>query len=110
MGKLIQTVKWTMFCQQPQPYNTQVVKEFYTNLVHTTNKKAKLVVRGMKVSYSEGTIDMLFKLGKIENRYQELLVTSDDGDYDVYLESLYNPDTKWVKTGGEKTVKRMDLH
>ncbi|KAL5053994.1 hypothetical protein RYX36_034676 [Vicia faba] len=41
--------------------------------------------------------------------YKNPLVTSDDGEYDVYLESLCNLDTKWVETGGEKTKKRMGL-
>lgn len=81
------------FCQQPQPNNTQIMKEFYINRVDTNNKKAKVVVRGVKVSYSEGTINMMFKLGPVEDQYQELLVASNDVDYDVYMESLYNPDT-----------------
>ncbi|KAI5400361.1 hypothetical protein KIW84_065303 [Lathyrus oleraceus] len=102
-------MKWTRFYQQPQSYNTQIVKEFYANLVDTNNKKCEVVVRGVKFSYSEGTINILFKLGLVEYRYQELLLTSYDVDYDVYKESLCNPDTKWVETGGEKTMKIMDL-
>lgn len=109
MEKLIENMKWTRFYQQPQSYNTQIVKEFYANLVDTNNKKCEVVVRGVKFSYSEGNINMLFKLGLVEYRYQELLLTSYEVDYDVYMESLCNPDTKWVETGGEKTMKIMDL-
>lgn len=85
------------------------MKEFYANLVDTTKKKGEVVVRGVKVYYFEGTINMLFKLGQVKDRYQELLVASYDVDYDVYMESLCNPCTKWVETGGEKTVKRIYL-
>lgn len=67
------------------------------------------MVRGVNVPYSEGTINMMFKLGPVEDDYQDLLLASNDVDYDVYMESLCNPYTKWVETEGEKTVKMMDL-
>ncbi|KAL5067656.1 hypothetical protein RYX36_018543 [Vicia faba] len=64
------------------------VKEFYANLVNTNNKRVEVVVRGVKVSYSEGKVDMFFKLGNREDRYQEILTPYDDADYDVYMESM----------------------
>lgn len=82
------------------------MKEFYANLVDTNNKKAGVVVRGVNVSYSEGIINMLFKLEPMKDMYQDLLLASDDADYDVYMESLCNPNGKWVETRGEKTIKR----
>lgn len=92
-------MKWIRLCQQPQPYNTQIVEEFYANLVDTNNKKAEVVVRVVKVSYFEGTINMLFRLGPVEDKYQDLLLASDDVNFDVYMESLCTPNTKWVGNG-----------
>lgn len=109
IGKLFKAIKWTKFFQQPQPYNTQIVKELYVNLVDTINKNDEVAMRGVKVSYSKGIVNMMFKLGDVEDIYQNLLVNFDDGDYDVYIKSLCNPNTESVETGGEKTVKRMDL-
>ncbi|XP_050877415.1 uncharacterized protein LOC127081176 [Lathyrus oleraceus] len=45
----------------------------------------------------------------VQDTYQNLIETSDDQDYNVYLESMCNPDTKWIEAGGEKTRRRMDL-
>lgn len=33
----------------------------------------------------------------------------DNQDSNVYMEYMCNPGTKWVKTGGKKMVRRMDL-
>ncbi|KAL5060687.1 hypothetical protein RYX36_032291, partial [Vicia faba] len=76
-----------------------VVKELYDNLVDTNNKWVEVVVRGYKVSYLEGTINMFFKLGNHEDRYHELLTALDDADFDVYMESLCNIRNKWVESG-----------
>ncbi|KAL5079097.1 hypothetical protein RYX36_007518, partial [Vicia faba] len=56
-----------------------------------------------------GTINMIFSLSNIEDRYQELLDSFDDGYFYVFMESLCNMGTKWLESGGENTVKRMDL-
>ncbi|KAI5389964.1 hypothetical protein KIW84_075326 [Lathyrus oleraceus] len=85
------------------------MKEFYENLVDITNGKAEVMVRGVKVYYFEGTINILSKLGLVKDRYRDLMVASDDVDYDVYMESLCNPSTKWVEFGGQKTLKIMDF-
>ncbi|KAL5053927.1 hypothetical protein RYX36_034609 [Vicia faba] len=45
----------------------------------------------------------------VEDTYQKLLETSYEQDYNIYLESLCNLDTKWIETGGEKTVRKMYL-
>lgn len=95
-GKLIESMKWTKLCQQPQPYNTHIAKDFYANLIDTNNKMCDVVVRDVKASYYEETINMMFKLGSVEDRYQEILVASNDAGYDVCMEFLCNPDTKWV--------------
>lgn len=52
---------------------------------------------------------MVFLLGNVEDTYQNQLEISKDQDYNIYMESLCNPVTKWVEAGGEKTVRRMDL-
>lgn len=75
------------------------MKDFSANLVDTNNKKAEVVVRGVKVSYFEGTINMLFRLGPVEYKYQDLLLASDDVNFDVYMDSLCTPNTKWVGNG-----------
>lgn len=51
----------------------------------------------------------MFGLGSIEDTYQNLLKCFDDQDYNIYLESLCNSDTKWIEAGGENIVRRMDL-
>ncbi|KAL5098481.1 hypothetical protein RYX36_002808 [Vicia faba] len=109
IGMLIKARKWDKNGQQPVSFNTKIMKEFYANLVDTNNKKDEIVVRGVKVSYAEGTINMHFHLKRNEDKYQELLDALDDNDFDVYMESLCNLGTKWVESGGEKNVKRMDL-
>lgn len=38
LGCMIKIMKWTKFCNHPQPYNIQLVKEVYANLVVTTSK------------------------------------------------------------------------
>lgn len=50
LGRIIKTLKWTKFCRQQNSYNFQTVKEFYSNMVDTSNKRMKVVVRGTKVS------------------------------------------------------------
>ncbi|KAL5100366.1 hypothetical protein RYX36_004693, partial [Vicia faba] len=64
--------------------------EFYANSMDTNNKRDEVVVRGVNVSYSKGTINMNFDLSNTEDRYQELLDDSDDGHFDVYMKSLCN--------------------
>ncbi|KAL5053106.1 hypothetical protein RYX36_033788 [Vicia faba] len=110
IGHLIKTMKWARFYMQPNPYNVQLVKEFYANLVDTTNKRLEVKVCRVKVSYSKATINMVLGLGNFDNTYQNLLETSDDQDYDIYVESLCNLSTKSIDTGGEKMVRIMDLH
>ncbi|KAL5098476.1 hypothetical protein RYX36_002803 [Vicia faba] len=109
IGMLIKARKWDKNGQQPVSFNTKIMKEFYANLVDTNNKKDEIIVRGVKVSYAEGTINMHFHLKSNEDKYQELLDALDDNDFDVYMESLCNLGTEWVESGGEKNVKRMDL-
>lgn len=110
IASLILTKKWGKFCQQPKPYNVQVVKEFYANL-KPSNKNVEVMVRGCYVSYSEGTINMICGLKKKSDNdlYQEILERADETEYEVFMQSLCNPGTKWIEVAGEKSVKRMDL-
>lgn len=66
-------------------------------------------VHGVKVSYSEETLNLVFRLSNVENTNQNPLERSDDQDFNVYMESLCNLRAKWIEVGGEKTVKRMYL-
>ncbi|KAL5080763.1 hypothetical protein RYX36_009184 [Vicia faba] len=70
------------------PFNTQIMKEFYSNLVDTNNKRVEVVVRGVKGAYAEGNININFHLKYTEDRYQEMLEALDDDDFDVFMESL----------------------
>ncbi|KAL5076810.1 hypothetical protein RYX36_015794 [Vicia faba] len=103
-------MKWTRFCKYPQPYNVQLVNELYANQVDITSKRVKVKVRGVKESYYKATINMVFDLGNVYDTYQNLLETSDDQDYNIYLESLCNLGTKWIEPSGEKTERKMDLY
>lgn len=78
-------------------------------MISTASKKAEVKVRGVNVSYSEATLNLVFGLGNVEDTFQNLLETSNDQDYNIYMESLCNPRTKWVEAGGEKTMRIMDL-
>ena len=82
------------------------MKKFYANLIDTTNKKAEVNVCGVKVSYSEAILNFVFGLSNVKDTYQNLLENSYDQDC---MESLCNPETKWVEASGEKTVRRMHL-
>ncbi|KAL5074705.1 hypothetical protein RYX36_013689 [Vicia faba] len=85
-----------------------IVKEFYENLVDS-NKKPGVMVKGIRVSYSEGTINLFFKLKKIEDHCQEILNRVDKDEFEIYMQSLCNLGNAWVETGGEKIVKGVDL-
>ncbi|KAL5081090.1 hypothetical protein RYX36_009511 [Vicia faba] len=104
----IQSKKWHKLRQHPGSYNIQIVKEFYSNL-KPANKKSVVMVRGFEVSYSEGTISMMFDLKKVEEEYHDILSRADESEYEVYMQSLCNPNTTWVGSGGEKFVRRMEL-
>lgn len=108
IASLILTKKWGKFCQQPEAYNTQLIKEFYSNL-RPSNKIAEVMVRGFCVSYSEGTINMMCGLRRGDDTYQEILERTDEGEYEVFMQSLCKPGTTWVEAAGEKSVRRMDL-
>lgn len=76
--RIIKTLKLTKFYRHPNSYNVQMVKEFYTNLVDTSNKINEVMVRGTKVVYSEETINMAMGLHNVGDTYQHLLETADD--------------------------------
>ncbi|KAL5079039.1 hypothetical protein RYX36_007460, partial [Vicia faba] len=99
IGTMIRAKRWMMFCQQPLSYNTQLVKMIYANLADTNNIRAEVVIGGVSISYSDGRINMLFGLNTIEDRYQELLEALNDGDFEVYMESLCNMGTRWLEFG-----------
>lgn len=109
IGQIIKTMKWVKFYKNPNPYNVQMVRGFYTNLMDTTDKRLEVVVRGTKEVYSEETINMVLGLNNVGDTYQHILETSDEYHYDVYMESVCNPVTRCINLGLEKTVKRMDL-
>ncbi|KAL5097860.1 hypothetical protein RYX36_002187, partial [Vicia faba] len=44
-----------------------------------------------------------------EDYYQEILKIAYDVEFAVYMKSLGILGTAWLESGGEKTVKRMDL-
>ncbi|KAL5055512.1 hypothetical protein RYX36_036194 [Vicia faba] len=81
IGLLIADKKWNKLYQHPNPYNIQIVKEFYSNL-KPSNKKIEVM---------------------------ETLSRADEKDYEVYIQSLCNPNTTWVEFGGVKSVTRMNL-
>ncbi|KAL5074864.1 hypothetical protein RYX36_013848 [Vicia faba] len=76
-----------------------IVKEFYANLVDS-NKKPEVMVRGIRVSYSEGTINVLFKLKNTKDHYPEIMNRADDDEFEIYMQSLCNLGIVWVETGG----------
>lgn len=106
------TIKLTKFLKNPNPYNIQKVKEFYSNIVHTQNRRMKVVVKGTNVVYSEATIIMVLSLHNVSETYIHLLENSDDVDLDVLKDSLCNSSTRWIDVdkSSEKTVRRMDFH
>ncbi|KAL5063669.1 hypothetical protein RYX36_025406, partial [Vicia faba] len=108
IGSLIDNKKWSKLCQHSELYNTQIVKEFYSNM-RLANKKYVVMVRGFNVSYSEGTINMMYVLKKVDDEYQKKIPRADEAEYEVYMQSLCNPNTTWVESGGKKLVRRMDI-
>ena len=108
ISSLIINKSWEKLCQHPSSYNTQLVKEFYSNL-RLPSKKSEVMVRGSLISYSEGTINMMFGLKATDGEYEETLLRADDTEYEVYMQTLCQPHTTWVEKDGEKSVRRMDL-
>lgn len=45
------------------------MKEFHANLIDTTRKKVEVKVHGVKVSYSEATLNLVFGLINVEDTY-----------------------------------------
>ncbi|KAL5059896.1 hypothetical protein RYX36_031500, partial [Vicia faba] len=75
IGTMIKLKKWVNFFQQPLPYNIQLKKEFYTNLVDSNNRRDEVMVKGLK---------------NTEDHYEEILDKADDVEFDVYMQSLCN--------------------
>lgn len=109
---IIMTIKWIKFLKNPNPYNIQKVKEFYSNIVHTQNRWMKVVVKGTNVVYFEATISMVLSLHNVGDTYIHLLENSDDVDLDVLKDSLCKSSTRWIDAdkSSEKTVRSMDFH
>ncbi|MCI94345.1 hypothetical protein A2U01_0115643, partial [Trifolium medium] len=57
---------WMKLAKHPSSYNSQMVKEFYSNLTNPGQKKREVVVRGKEVLYSEANINKYFHI-KVEN-------------------------------------------
>ncbi|KAL5070524.1 hypothetical protein RYX36_021411, partial [Vicia faba] len=60
-------LKWVKFFQKSSPYNTHLVKQFYSNPSITNMKK------------------------EVMEKYQEILDRADEDEYEVYMQSLCNP-------------------
>lgn len=75
---IIKCLKWDKFCRHPNPYNMQIVNEFYSDLVDTSHRRMEVVVRGTKVVYYEATINVELRLRNVADKYQNLLETMDD--------------------------------
>lgn len=84
-------------------------KELYAKLVNTSNKMNEVVVRENKMVYYKETINRALGLHNVGDTYQHLLETANDQDLDTLMESLCNPCTKWINSGLEKIIRRMDL-
>ncbi|KAL5102568.1 hypothetical protein RYX36_006895 [Vicia faba] len=104
----INNKKWIKLCQHPNPYNVQLVKEFYSNL-NLANKNNEVMVMRIRVSFSGDTINMILRLRTMSNEYQAILSRADETEYEVYMQSICNANTTWVESEGEKFVIRMDL-
>lgn len=64
--RVIISHKWKKFCRHTNPYNMQIVKELYSNMVDIYQNALKVIVRGTKVQYSEGTINMALGVKSVE--------------------------------------------
>lgn len=109
--RIIKSVKWNKFYTHPYPYNMQMLKNFYSNLVDTSSMRMVVIVRRTNVQFSKATINMMLRLNNVGDTYQHLLEAMDDQDLDVVKDFMCNPRAKWMETNNnfEKMVLRMDL-
>lgn len=49
IGRVIISHKWKKFCRHTNPYNMQIVKELYSNMVDIYQKTLKVILRGTNV-------------------------------------------------------------
>ncbi|MCH86096.1 hypothetical protein A2U01_0006950, partial [Trifolium medium] len=103
--------KWQRFALHPANYNSQIVKEFYSNLTNPAQKVREVVVRGKAVLYSEQNINKYFKLEGGDCAYQTTLATISDNELTDIMKSLTEEGSTWNYKGGknEWTIRRMSL-
>lgn len=88
--------KWKIFFKHPQYYNTQIMKEFYSNLRNTSQKKLEVFVRGILVHYSKKKINTVLGGKNVEDSNHSLFEKMDDMNLDMVRESLCLPGTAWL--------------
>lgn len=49
VGRIITIHKWKKLCKHLNLYNMQIVKDFYSNMVNTSQKRLEVIVRGTMV-------------------------------------------------------------
>lgn len=74
---IITNIKWRKFYKHPNPYNMKTVKDFYANLVDTSSKRLEVLEKGIKVQYSEKTINMMLRVKNMGDTYQSILENID---------------------------------
>ncbi|MCI02734.1 hypothetical protein A2U01_0023768, partial [Trifolium medium] len=72
-ARVITHHKWQRLALHPTNFNSQIVKEFYSNLTNPAQKVREVVVRGKGVLYSEQNINKYFKLEGGDCAYQATL-------------------------------------
>lgn len=75
--------QWKKFFKHPQPYNIQIMKEFYSNMSNTSQKKLEGLERGRLIQYSQKIINMVFGVKIMEDSYQSLIEKLDEMDIDM---------------------------
>ncbi|GAU46939.1 hypothetical protein TSUD_180430 [Trifolium subterraneum] len=106
--RVINGLGWKRFAKQPSSYNSQWVKEFYSNLTDPNQKRRDFVVRGKGILFSEANIIEFFNTHVENCSYDATLATISDEELTDVMKSMTIEGTDWMSKD-DWTIKRMSL-
>ncbi|GAU27557.1 hypothetical protein TSUD_29890 [Trifolium subterraneum] len=96
-ARVITGLGWKRFAKQPSSYNSQWVKEIYSNLTDTNQKRREVVVRGKGILFSEANINKFFNIHVENCSYEATLATISDEELTDVMKSMAMEGTDWMR-------------
>ncbi|MCH97881.1 hypothetical protein A2U01_0018878, partial [Trifolium medium] len=86
--RIITGLGWMKLVKHPSSYNSQMVKEFYSNLTNPSQKKREMVVCGKGVLYFEANINKYFHIKGENDSYQATLASITDDELTTIMQNM----------------------